>query len=157
MTSGPAGPTYPIESVRNALLLVLLLRDRKRLRVSECAAELGVAWSTAHRLLAMLEHYGFLQRDAASRTYLAGEALLALGLAGVNRLDIRARGQAHDGGAPRPGRRDRRPPPTGGPRTSASSAPWRPPGNAGGAPQVGDGLHHPFALLHAQRGGGLVQ
>ncbi len=91
MTTDASGPSYPIESVRNALLLLLLLRDRKRLRVSECAAELGVARSTAHRLLAMLEHYGFLQRDATSRTYFAGQALLALGLATISRLDIRAR------------------------------------------------------------------
>ncbi len=86
-----APPAYPIESVGNALRLLLLLRERNQLRVSECAAELGVARSTAHRLMAMLEHYGFLRRDAARRTYRAGEALLSLGLAAVSGLDIRAR------------------------------------------------------------------
>jgi DNA-binding IclR family transcriptional regulator len=86
-----APPAYPIESVGNALRLLLLLREHKQLRVSECARELGVARSTAHRLMAMLEHYGFLRRDAAGRTYRAGEALLSLGLAAVNGLDIRAR------------------------------------------------------------------
>lgn len=92
-TETPEGaqPAYPIESVGNALRLLLLLRERSQLRVSECAAELGVARSTAHRLMAMLEHYGFLRRDAARRTYRAGEVLLSLGLAAVNGLDIRAR------------------------------------------------------------------
>jgi DNA-binding IclR family transcriptional regulator len=90
-TMEAAQPAYPIESVGNALRLLLLLQDRNHLRVSECAAELGVARSTAHRLMAMLEHYGFLRRDAARRTYRAGEVLLSLGLAAVNGLDIRAR------------------------------------------------------------------
>jgi DNA-binding IclR family transcriptional regulator len=90
-TTEAAQPAYPIESVGNALRLLLLLRERSQLRVSECAAELGVARSTAHRLMAMLEHYGFLRRDAARRTYRAGEVLLSLGLAAVSGLDIRAR------------------------------------------------------------------
>ncbi|MGY1840273.1 MULTISPECIES: IclR family transcriptional regulator [unclassified Modestobacter] len=87
----PGQPAYPIESVGNALRLLLMLQERTQLRVSECAAELGVARSTAHRLMAMLEHYGFLQRDAARRTYRAGEVLLSLGLAAVNGLNIRVR------------------------------------------------------------------
>ncbi|MBB3674538.1 IclR family transcriptional regulator [Modestobacter versicolor] len=92
MTSAEkAPPAYPIESVGNALRLLLLLQDRPQLRVSECAAELGVARSTAHRLLAMLEHHRFLRRDPAHRTYRAGEALLSLGLAAVRGLDVRAR------------------------------------------------------------------
>lgn len=91
MTSEETGPAYPIESVRNALLLLLQLRDRPVLRVSECAAELGVARSTAHRLLTMLEHYGFVRRDPASRSYRAGDALLSIGLAAISTLDIRDR------------------------------------------------------------------
>ena len=91
MTAVEAGPAYPIESVRNALLLLLQLRDRPVLRVSECAAELGVARSTAHRLLTMLEHYGFVRRDPASRSYRAGDALLSIGLAAISTLDIRDR------------------------------------------------------------------
>jgi IclR family transcriptional regulator, acetate operon repressor len=91
VTSLEAGPAYPIESVRNALLLLLQLRDRPVLRVSECAAELGVARSTAHRLLTMLEHYGFVRRDPASRSYRAGDALLSIGLAAISTLDIRDR------------------------------------------------------------------
>ncbi len=91
ITADESGPAYPIESVGNALRLLLLLRKRKELRVTECAAELGVARSTAHRMLVMLEHYGFLQRSPGGRAYRSGEALLALGLSAVNNLDIRAR------------------------------------------------------------------
>ncbi|WP_284978657.1 helix-turn-helix domain-containing protein [Arthrobacter sp. fls2-241-R2A-200] len=47
-------PTYSIEAVDNALQLLQLLRDVGSLRLKDAAAELGVAPSTAHRLLAML-------------------------------------------------------------------------------------------------------
>ena len=47
-------PTYSIEAVDNALQLLQLLRDGGTLRLKDAAEELGVAPSTAHRLLAML-------------------------------------------------------------------------------------------------------
>ncbi|GAA3742592.1 IclR family transcriptional regulator [Streptomyces tremellae] len=86
--SATAGPAYPIASVDNALRLLLMFRDHKRLRLSEAAEALGVADSTAHRLLAMLVHHDFVRRDDA-RLYLAGPALLEIGLAAVRNLDIR--------------------------------------------------------------------
>ena len=46
-------PPYAIESVDNALRILQALRDSGRVRVSELAAELGIARSTAHGLLAM--------------------------------------------------------------------------------------------------------
>jgi IclR family acetate operon transcriptional repressor len=65
-----------VESVDNALRLLHLLRDNGRLRVSEAATELGIARSTAHRLLAMLVYRDFAMRDE-QRGYLPGPALLA--------------------------------------------------------------------------------
>lgn len=67
-------PTYPIESVDNALVLIGLLRDFGSLRLSDVAMELGVSRSTAHRLLAMLVYRGFAEQDAARR-YIPGPAL----------------------------------------------------------------------------------
>ena len=52
-------PTYSIEAVDNALQLLQLLRDGGALRLKDAAEELGVAPSTAHRLLAMLVYRGF--------------------------------------------------------------------------------------------------
>jgi DNA-binding IclR family transcriptional regulator len=72
---------YPISSVDNALRLLRLFRERRPVRVSEAAARLGVAPSTAHRLLSTLERHGFARRDPATRTYLPGPALAELGLA----------------------------------------------------------------------------
>ena len=82
-------PRYPIASVDNALRLLLLLREQPSIRLSDAAGELAVANSTAHRLLAMLVHHGFVRQDG-DRAYRAGPALLDVGLAAVRQLDVRA-------------------------------------------------------------------
>jgi DNA-binding IclR family transcriptional regulator len=82
-------PEYPIASVDNALKLVAILAERQRLRVSDAAAALGTARSTAHRLLAMLEYHRFARQDAATRAYLPGPALVEAGLAALASLDVR--------------------------------------------------------------------
>jgi IclR family acetate operon transcriptional repressor len=82
--------TYRIESVDKALRLLWLLQERPRVTVTDASAELGVARSTAHRLLAMLQEHGFASQDVATRAYLPGRALLEIGLAAVRNLDVRA-------------------------------------------------------------------
>ena len=82
-------PTYPITSVDNALRLLGLFREREKVRLSDAREHLGVAHSTAHRLLAMLAYHGFVQQDKDSRVYLAGPALVEIGLAAVRHMDIR--------------------------------------------------------------------
>ncbi|MDA8311871.1 MAG: IclR family transcriptional regulator [Actinomycetota bacterium] len=82
-------PTYPIESVDNVLRLLILLTERKQVRVSEAASELGTAVSTAHRLLAMLVHRGFAEQDPESRIYRVGPVLLRTGLRAARDLDVR--------------------------------------------------------------------
>lgn len=72
---------YRIGSVDNALRLLRLFKEKRPVRVSEAASEIGVAPSTAHRLLASLEQHDFVRRDPATRTYLPGPALAELGLA----------------------------------------------------------------------------
>jgi IclR family acetate operon transcriptional repressor len=84
------GPGYPIESVNNALKLLLMLREQPHLRLTQASAALGVAPSTAHRLLAMLEHRDLVRNDPNLRAYVAGQALTDVGLALVQRLTVRA-------------------------------------------------------------------
>jgi DNA-binding IclR family transcriptional regulator len=86
-------PRYPIDSVDNALRLVTLVAERESVSVADAAAELGVARSTAHRLLAMLQHHGFAEQDAVRRAYVPGPALTRLGLAALRDLDVRAAGR----------------------------------------------------------------
>ena len=86
---------YPIESVANALKLLLLFRDRPAVRVAEAARHLGVARSTAHRLLAMLAQFGFVVQDPRTRAYHAGPALAAIGIAVTANDDIRSAVRPH--------------------------------------------------------------
>src|SRR5665213_330705 len=92
MTAGatPKPPAYPIESVDNALQLLLLFREQSTLRVADASRTLGVAPSTAHRLISMLQYHGFVEQDPRSKVYRAGAALAQIGLAVVRAMDVRA-------------------------------------------------------------------
>ncbi|WP_448616307.1 IclR family transcriptional regulator [Modestobacter sp. URMC 112] len=74
MTTGEPSPAYLVDAADKALQLLVLLQERDSLGVSEAAAQLGVARSTAHRLLATLRHRGFAVQSA-DRRYRAGPAL----------------------------------------------------------------------------------
>jgi len=67
-------PSYAIASVDNALRIATMLQLEGALTVSEVAERLGVAVSTAHRLLAMLVYRDFAVQDEA-RSYRAGPVL----------------------------------------------------------------------------------
>jgi IclR family acetate operon transcriptional repressor len=78
-----------VTSVDNALWLLRLIAERKALRVAEAAELLGVARSTAHRLLSALRRRGFVMQDRPGGPYRPGPALHEIGLAAINRIDIR--------------------------------------------------------------------
>ena len=69
--------TSGLESVDNALRLLLLLAERDQLRVSDVATELGIALSTAHRLLSTLRQRGFVEQEP-NRTYVKGPSFALL-------------------------------------------------------------------------------
>lgn len=83
-------PRYPIGSVDRALQLLVLLGDESTIRLSDVAQRIGVAHSTAHRLLETLVHRGFAEQDSGTRAYRAGPALLQLGAAALRRADLRS-------------------------------------------------------------------
>jgi IclR family acetate operon transcriptional repressor len=58
--------------------------------VSAAAEHLGVARSTAHRMLSTLLAEGFVRQDPVTKSYLAGRRMLELGLAALRTLDVRA-------------------------------------------------------------------
>ncbi len=72
----PREDLYRIEAVDRALVLLALLRDRGRLSVTDAASELGVAPSTAHRMLSTLCARGWAVQGAR-RLYQPGPALVA--------------------------------------------------------------------------------
>ncbi|MGH2840373.1 MAG: IclR family transcriptional regulator [Solirubrobacteraceae bacterium] len=82
-------PTYPISSVDNALRLLLMFRNQPLIRVTDAGDALGVGRSTAHRLLATLQHHGFVDQDPDTRAYRAGPALAEIGLAIVRADGLR--------------------------------------------------------------------
>lgn len=89
--NGASPPQYPIESVDNALRLLLLFGEQQRVRLTDASVYLGVASSTAHRLLAMLQYRGFVRQDLASRAYEPGPALSTIAFSMMRRLDVRSR------------------------------------------------------------------
>jgi IclR family transcriptional regulator, acetate operon repressor len=88
-------PRYPIESVDNALRLLLLIGREGAVSVSGAGRYLDVAPSTAHRLLAMLQHYRLIEQDPALKTYRIGPGLAELGLTALRDFDIRAAARPH--------------------------------------------------------------
>ncbi len=67
-------PAYLIESVDRALQVITMLQSGERIGVSQVADRLGVAPSTAHRILNALCHRSFAVQDS-DRGYRAGPAL----------------------------------------------------------------------------------
>lgn len=81
-------PQYPIESVDNALKLILLLGEEHELRLTDAGALLGVATSTAHRLLAMLAWRGFVRQNPVTKAYGPGSALTTVAFSVLRRMDV---------------------------------------------------------------------
>ena len=84
----PPRPAYPIASVDRALRLLLLVARRSHIRLSEASEALGVAPSTAHRLLAMLVHHE-LVRQEDRHTYVRGPALAAIAGETISETELR--------------------------------------------------------------------
>ncbi|MGW4201105.1 IclR family transcriptional regulator [Streptomyces sp. NPDC004726] len=79
-------PAYGIASVDHALRLAAILQVEGALTVAEAARRLGVARSSAHRLLSTLVYRDFAAQNA-DRSYRAGPVLE---LAGTARSDVSA-------------------------------------------------------------------
>ncbi|HEV7628810.1 MAG TPA: IclR family transcriptional regulator [Streptomyces sp.] len=88
--SGARVPQYPIESVDNALKVLLLLGERSELRLTEVSEYLGVASSTAHRVLAMLQYRGFVRQNERTKAYGPGTALTGVAFSILQRFDFRS-------------------------------------------------------------------
>lgn len=83
--------SYPITSVDNALRLLELFQEVESVRLTDACSYLNVAHSTAHRLLAMLVQHGFVRQNSRTRAYEPGPTLVEIGLAVVQKMDLRTR------------------------------------------------------------------
>lgn len=88
-------PRYLIESVDQALRLLLLFQTERTLRVTDVAREFGIARSSAHRLLSTLAWRGFVSQDRVNKEYRAGRVLVQIGLNSISELDIRRKAHRH--------------------------------------------------------------
>lgn len=70
-------PVSPVGAADTVLRVLLLLDERGQLRVSETAAQIGIARSTAHRMLAMLIYHGLAEQDGR-HVYRPGPTLYQL-------------------------------------------------------------------------------
>lgn len=83
-------PTYALQSVDQALRLAQVLQAFGPMRVSDVATELGVAVSTAHRLLAMLVYRGFAEQ-LPDRRYGPGVGLRPVAILDASASELRDR------------------------------------------------------------------
>ncbi|SDR29290.1 IclR family transcriptional regulator [Arthrobacter crystallopoietes] len=82
-------PQYRIESVDNALRLLLLFETQPNIRLTDASNYLGVASSTAHRLLGMLQYRGFVRQNPSTKAYEPGQALSSIAVSIRRQVDIR--------------------------------------------------------------------
>jgi len=74
MSAVSVAPRESVSSAENALLLLMALDERGRLRVADAAELLSVTPPTAHRLLSTLKRHQFAEQDRR-RAYLPGPRL----------------------------------------------------------------------------------
>ncbi|MET7541415.1 IclR family transcriptional regulator [Streptomyces sp. NPDC005507] len=87
-------PEYTVSSVDHALRLALLLQQEGPMRSSDLAERLGIARSTAHRLLSMLVYRGFAQQNE-DRRYDSGLALRPISVDSGQVAELRSRALGH--------------------------------------------------------------
>ena len=88
-------PRDRLESVDTALRMLLLLQDQPELQVTAAARDLGIAASSAHRILSTLEARRFVTRDRVTHSYRAGPALIELGVGSAGSFDLREAAEPH--------------------------------------------------------------
>jgi DNA-binding IclR family transcriptional regulator len=77
-----------LKSVASAVELLNAFADDEELGVSDVALRLGVAKSTAHRLLTTLAAGGLIEQSTSTRRYRLGLHLYELGYLAVSRLEL---------------------------------------------------------------------
>lgn len=94
---GPDAATSPgrvrsanvIGAVDNVLRLLRLFESQEIIRVNDVGRTMGLSRSTVHRMLTTLLQHDFVVQEPLSRGYTPGPALVDIGLAVVQQMDIR--------------------------------------------------------------------
>ena len=83
-----SSPLYRVQVLERALGILDELALQDQLAPGEIASRLSLHKSTAHRLLAVLEKSGYVERSAANGKYSLGMKLIELGTRASSRLDL---------------------------------------------------------------------
>ncbi len=83
----PSGTQAVLRAIR---LLKTFTRERPERGLSELCDELGLAKTTAHRLLGALESEGLVERSPATGSYRLGPGVIALGAQALTTSDLRS-------------------------------------------------------------------
>lgn len=94
---GPTGgqSSNTVRAADSVLQILLMFDEHPSVRVTDVATRLGVARSTAHRLLATLVNRAFVTHDPQTRRYLPGAQLWRIGVSAVGALDLHERARPH--------------------------------------------------------------
>jgi DNA-binding IclR family transcriptional regulator len=81
---------YIAPSVKKAFdILKVISASRGGIRLNEIAKELGIAKSTVHGVMSILEDVGVVRKDTATRRFELGLTLFELGRKAYSRIDLR--------------------------------------------------------------------
>lgn len=89
MTTDGAVKTITTVDRATEVLTLFTRKPQPTLGVTEIANELGLSKAAVHRLLTTLAAKGYIRVDPESRRYALGPTVLSLGLAYLERIDIR--------------------------------------------------------------------
>jgi DNA-binding IclR family transcriptional regulator len=87
---GAGGDRAAVKSADRALQLLEFIGDRGAVRFTELLTELGLPRSSAHGLVSTLAARGWIEHDAAARTYSLGPRVWQLGQRYASRQDVAA-------------------------------------------------------------------
>lgn len=79
----------PATSIAKACQVLEAFRSRGSMGIVELARDTGLLPSDVHRILKSLEVFGYIEQDALSRKYRLGLALLRLGNAVLEKIELR--------------------------------------------------------------------
>jgi DNA-binding IclR family transcriptional regulator len=87
-------PNYMVPAVDRAARILLMLSSNSGGRtLAEIASVTGWHKSSIHKILMTLAHYGFLDRDAATKRYTLGIALVSCGQSVLSNLPVNNKGE----------------------------------------------------------------
>lgn len=78
-----------IQSVKRALAILALFKEKKELGITQIAKELSLAKGTVHGLVKTLESCGYLRQNPDNQKYCYGIEVFLIGLTFASRMDMR--------------------------------------------------------------------